>query len=237
MTSCTCEEEHAIRKRGRGRGGEGSRGARAARTKEAGGRALNQEEGSRQERPRGRRGTPPRRGVAPTQPAQPHGNAFSMEPPERAERTGPAGGGGAGRGGQGPGARDPGHEARTSAWSLPLWPVRPPCRGQSPSRRPRARGRGPPRAEAHRGARCGPEPRRSPPPAFREPPRSGLFTTQTYNLHIFIPPVISPSELRRHKTRGAWQRDPQPTPPPRPQLPQKFPALLHIIAWTAAKNN
>ena len=63
----------------------------------------------------------------------------------------------------------------------------------------------------------------NPQPAFLQRPRLGLFTTQTYNLHILMPPVISPSEreLRCHKTREAWQSDLHLYPPPQaPALPE-----------------
>lgn len=106
---------------------------------------------------------------------------------------------------------------------------------------PRRRG-----AQAARARGCSPQtprapwhPRQAPSllgtqnPPFLERPRLGL-TTRTYNLHILISPVISPSELRCHKTRGAWQRVPHPTPKA-PVLPEA--ALLQIIAWKAAKNN
>lgn len=65
----------------------------------------------------------------------------------------------------------------------------------------------------------------NPQPAFLQRPRLGLFTTQTYNLHILMPPVISPSEreLRCLKTREAWQSDLHlylpPTPRPGPSSP------------------
>ena len=117
-------------------------------------------------------------------------------------------------------ARPDGLGRRRSAWSLPLRLVRPPGLGHRLFQRPGARagyrawGLSPRTPRTHwRAARRARSQLGTHKPAFLQQPRLGLFTTQTCNLHILMPPVISPSELRCHKTRWAGQRDPPPQPP------------------------